>query len=33
VPTVAFTHADPVIDYRPLRGLTWSSYGLSQEEP
>jgi hypothetical protein len=33
VPTVAFTHADPVIDYRPLRGLTWSSLGIDQEEP
>jgi len=32
VPTVAFAHADPVIDYRPQRGLTWSSYGLSTEE-
>jgi hypothetical protein len=33
IPTVAFTHADPVIDYRPERGLTWSSLGISQEEP
>ncbi len=31
VPTVAFAHADPVIDYRPERGLTWASYGRSQE--
>jgi hypothetical protein len=32
VPTVAFVHADPVIDFRPERGLTWSSYGLRPEE-
>jgi len=32
VPTVSFTHADPVIDYRPQRGLTWDSYGLVDDE-
>lgn len=32
VPTIAFTHADPVIDYRPQRGLTWSGYGIREEE-
>ena len=31
VPTVAFVHADPVIDYRTQRGLTWDSYGLAEE--
>jgi hypothetical protein len=33
VPTVAFVHSDPVIDYRPQRGLTWSTLGISEEEP
>jgi len=32
VPVVAFVHADPVIDYRPQRGLTWSSLGIAPEE-
>jgi hypothetical protein len=32
VPVVAFAHADAVVDYRPERGLTWSSYGLLPEE-
>jgi hypothetical protein len=32
VPTIAFVHADPVIDYRPQRGRTWAAYGFSEEE-
>jgi hypothetical protein len=32
VPVVAFVHADPVIDYRPQRGLTWDSYGYTVED-
>ena len=32
VPTIAFTHADPVIDYRPERGLSWAQFGLGEEE-
>ena len=32
VPTIAFVHSDPVIDYRPQRGLTWDGYGLQEEE-
>lgn len=31
VPVVVFAHADPVIDYRPERGLTWSTLGRSEE--
>ena len=27
VPTIAFAHADPVIDYRPERGLSWAAFG------
>jgi hypothetical protein len=32
VPTVAFVHADPVIDYRPERGLSWAQFGRSEED-
>ena len=31
VPTIAFTHADAVIDFRPQRGLTWSTLGVSPD--
>lgn len=32
VPTVTFAHADPVIDYRPERGVTWAKFGLGEED-
>jgi hypothetical protein len=31
VPVAAFAHADPVIDYRPERGLSWAQFGRSEE--
>ncbi len=31
VPVVAFAHAEPVIDYRPERGLSWAQFGRAEE--